>query len=74
LISAENTDNQMVRLAQNEIHFGRYVPLQEIVSNVESVVEDDILHLAQRLLEPETFALTMLGPVSEEKSFKKIMQ
>lgn len=74
LISAENTDNQMVRLAQNEIHFGRYVPLQEIVSNVESVVEDDILHLAQRLLEPETFALTILGPVSEEKSFEKIMQ
>ncbi len=74
LISTENTDNQMVRLAQNEIHFGRYVPLQEIVSNVESVVEDDILHLAQRLLEPETFALTILGPVSEEKSFEKIMQ
>ena len=31
LLSDESVDNQMVRIAQNEIHFGRYVPLDDVV-------------------------------------------
>jgi predicted Zn-dependent peptidase len=73
MLASESNDNQMVRLAQNEIHFGRYIPLEEIVNNIESVTQDDILHLAESLLQKGRFALTILGPVTDEKVYDEIL-
>ena len=64
-LAAESADNQMVRLAQNEIHFGRYIPLQNVVDNVEAVSADEILGLARRLFQPRQISLTLLGPVND---------
>lgn len=67
LIASESTDNQMARLAQNEIHFGQHIPLKRIVSEIESVTQDEIMHLAQGLLQTDQFALAMLGPVGDQE-------
>ena len=72
MLASESNDNQMVRLAQNETHFGHYIPLQEIVNRIEAVTEDDILDLAESLFQPNRFALTLLGPVTDEKAYKEI--
>ncbi len=73
MLASESNDNQMVRLAQNEIHFGRYIPLEKIVNNIESVTQDDILHLAESLFQKGRFALTILGPVTHENDFNDIL-
>ncbi len=73
LLSAESMDNQMVRIAQNEINFGRDIPLPELIDKVTSVTVDDIHQTAQQLLERGGIALTMLGPVPEEDSFDELM-
>jgi predicted Zn-dependent peptidase len=73
MLASESNDNQMVRLAQNEIHFGRYIPLEKIVNNIESVTQDDILHLAESLFQKGRFALTILGPVTDEKVYDEIL-
>lgn len=73
LLSSENNDNQMVRLAQNETHFGRFIPLQEVVDKVEAVTADDILELAESLFQDNRFALTMLGPVSDKEAYDDIL-
>ncbi len=65
LLASESIDNQMVRCAQNEIHFGRDLPLGEIIRNVEAVTPQDILELANELLSPGQMALTLLGPASD---------
>ena len=70
LLASENSDNQMVRLAQNEIHFGRYIPMQEVVDNIDAVSKDDILNLAENLFQSKHLALTSLGPVRDNKLFK----
>lgn len=62
-LAAESADNQMVRLAQNEIYFGKYIPLSEVIAHVEAVTADDIQQLAQHLFQPQQMALTLLGPV-----------
>lgn len=72
MLASESNDNQMVRLAQNETHFGRYIPLQEIVNRIEAVTEDDILDLAESFFQPNRFALTLLGPVTDEQAYKAI--
>jgi predicted Zn-dependent peptidase len=73
MIASESNDNQMVRMAQNETHFGRYIPMDEVINNVEAVTEDDILELADNLFQRNRFALTLLGPVTDKHIFDDIL-
>jgi predicted Zn-dependent peptidase len=66
LLSMESTDNLMVRLAQNEIYFGRYIPLEEILDNIRTVTEADILELALRLFNDKAVGVSLLGPVPDQ--------
>lgn len=62
-LAAESVDNQMVRLAQNELHFGRYFPLDEVVRKIEAVTVEDIQVLAQALFTTAQASLSVLGPI-----------
>jgi predicted Zn-dependent peptidase len=73
MLASESNDNQMVRMAQNETHFGRYVPLEEIIHNIDAVTEDDILHLAEDLFQDNRFSMTLLGPVDDKNQFDDIL-
>jgi predicted Zn-dependent peptidase len=73
LLASESTDNQMVRTAQNEIHFKRHIPLQEVLEKVESITPDEILDLAKQLFGSNQMGLTMLGPVKEKNVFEEIL-
>ncbi|MFH2218262.1 MAG: pitrilysin family protein [Pseudomonadota bacterium] len=73
MLSAESNDNQMVRLAQNETHFGRYIPLAEIVDNIEAVTEDEIHDLAKQIFRSNQFALTLHGPVDDKKTYEDLL-
>ncbi|MBN1930353.1 MAG: insulinase family protein [Desulfobacterales bacterium] len=68
MLASESTDNQMVRLAQNEIHFGRHIPLLEVLAEIESVTTDEILHLAESLFQTKQMGLTVLGPIKKTKT------
>jgi predicted Zn-dependent peptidase len=73
LLASESNDNQMVRSAQNEIHFNRDIPLQEVIEKVESVTAADILDLAQNIFESNQTVLTVLGPVQDKKPFENLL-
>ena len=72
-LAAESTDNQMTRLAHNEIIFGRHVPLKELVDEVEKVTTEDILQLAQDTFQDKAVSLSLLGPVNGNESYKDIL-
>ncbi len=73
MLASESIDNQMVRLAQNEIHFGRYIHLQEVVNKIEEVTADDIIDLASTLFDNDQLAITLLGPVPDKKEYEDIL-
>jgi predicted Zn-dependent peptidase len=73
LLASESTDNQMFRQAQNEIIFNRNIPIQEVISKIESVTKDEVVDLANLLFDPDNLSLTVLGPVSEQKQFMDIL-
>ena len=73
LLASESVDNQMVRLAQNEINFGRHIPLQEVVQHIDSITTGEIMDLAATLLRDDQIALTCLGPITEDSSFKQAL-
>jgi predicted Zn-dependent peptidase len=73
LLAAEVNENQMVRLAQNEMHFGRNIPLREVVEKIDAVTTADLLDLADMLLKDHKIALTILGPVPEHETYEDIL-
>ncbi len=74
LLASENADNQMVRCAQNEIHFGEDIALQSIIEKVEGVTADEIQDLANELFNRRQMTLTLLGPLdADKKEFEEIL-
>jgi predicted Zn-dependent peptidase len=65
-LATESVDNQMVRLAQNEFHFGAYIPVQAVIDQIEAVTVEEIQALANDLFKPELASLTLLGPMATE--------
>jgi predicted Zn-dependent peptidase len=63
LLSLESSDSLMTRLAKNEIYFGSYIPVEQILSGIEAVKEEDVHQLACELFDERYFCLTMLGPM-----------
>jgi len=73
LLASESNDNQMVRTAQNEIHFNRIIRLPEVIKKIESVTTAEILELSKSLFENNKMSLTLLGPVKDRKPFEDIL-
>ena len=63
LLSLESSDSLMTRLAKNEIYFDSYLPVEQILSGIDAVKEEDVHHLAYELFDERYFCLTMLGPM-----------
>jgi predicted Zn-dependent peptidase len=75
LLATESSDNQMVRAAQNEIHFGAEIPLQEIIDKIDAVSADEIRAIASDLFNSNQTVLTLLGPVdSDQKAFEDLLK
>jgi predicted Zn-dependent peptidase len=70
LLSAEDCEHLMLRLAKNEINFGRYIPLEDIISGMLRVTAAEILELANDLLRPETWGVALLGPVADPDNYR----
>jgi predicted Zn-dependent peptidase len=69
LLNAEDSEQRMLRLAKNEINFGHYIPLADIIAGVEKVNTDEVLELAQELLQPDAWGMAALGPVGADLPF-----
>lgn len=73
MLGLEGTYGRMNKLAKDEIAQGRYVSLQELVSEIDRVSVQDIQEICQKLLDFGSMSVTALGPVAlgtfQEKNF-----
>jgi predicted Zn-dependent peptidase len=63
MMSSEDCDHLMGRLAKNELNFGRYIPQADIIAGMLKVTADEVLEVARDLLRPEAWGVALLGPV-----------
>jgi len=61
LLGVETSEARMNRLARCEVYFGRYIPIPEVVEQVERVTLDEVHALAACCFANENRALTVLG-------------
>lgn len=63
LLSSESTDSRMSRLAKCEMYHGGYIPLEDVLRNIDAVTPEQIRILAAGMLRDDLFTFTFLGPV-----------
>lgn len=61
-LSAESTEERMLRLARNEIIAGRQISLAESVSRLSAVTLDELRHAARSILDLSQVSLGVLAP------------
>ena len=64
VLSLESSSSHMSRIARQEIYFGKYLSMDEIIRGVEKVTAEQVQRLAHQLFARDSIALTILGPLS----------
>jgi predicted Zn-dependent peptidase len=61
MLSLESSSSRMTHLAQQLIYYGRFYKLEEVLDAVDRVTARDIRHLANKIFDDSTLALTALS-------------
>ena len=73
LMALESSSSRCEQLARQVLIFGRPIPAEEIIANIEAIDRDAVINTAQRVFSsPPTVAA--LGPISKLESFDSIVQ
>ena len=61
-LSLEAMNSRMIRMAKNEFVHGRDIPLEETLSKINAVTNENIVEFAQRILPADKIRTTAIGP------------
>ena len=67
MLSLESTSSRMSNLARQEMYFGKFFSLDELVESIESVSADDVQRIACTFFESRQIGLTVLGNLENLK-------
>jgi predicted Zn-dependent peptidase len=61
MLGLESSSSRMANLARQEMYFGRFFTLEELVASIESVTAGDVQTIARTFFDTKHIALTVLG-------------
>jgi predicted Zn-dependent peptidase len=61
MLSLESTASRMTNLARQQMYFGKFFTLDELVESIEATTAADVQRIAQTFFDPKQIALTVLG-------------
>ncbi len=61
-LGLESIPNRMIRLASNELYFGKIVSLEEVINSLDKVTRDDVISIAEQLFDDNKFLTVILKP------------
>jgi predicted Zn-dependent peptidase len=67
VLGLESSSSRMANLARQQMYFGRFFGVDEIIEEIEAVSTADVQNMAQRLFRSEAMALTLLGNLGSLK-------
>ena len=71
ILALESSEARMNRLAKGEIYFGKQVPVEEIIADIDKVTTDELSEYASEMLKPGGFTVAVLGPADENTQADK---
>ncbi len=67
LLGLETSENRMMKLARDQIYFGKPITVREIVKDIDKVTLKDLRKAATEFLSPERLTAVAMGKVSPRK-------
>lgn len=67
MLGLESTSNRMMRIAKLEMYLGKYVSLDETTGEIDKITKEDVMRVAEEVVDPKKFSIVILGPLKEEK-------
>jgi predicted Zn-dependent peptidase len=67
MLGLESTSSRMSNLARQEMYFGHFFSLDDLVESIEAVTADDVQLIAQTFFDPKQIAVTVLGNLEKFK-------
>jgi predicted Zn-dependent peptidase len=67
ILGMENSSTRMGRLAECEIFFGEYIPVDQVIDRINRVTPDDVTRMAEKYLKDRPVSFASIGP---EKKFE----
>lgn len=68
LLAMESPRHRMSRMARNEMYFGRLIPTDEVIAEMERVTLPDVLRVANQIFDTQRMTMTVVGPVRKIKT------
>lgn len=62
IFSLDGVSNQMYRAARNEIYYGRFVPVAELVDGIDRCDRDQLMRCAAAWFDPDRLVFAVHGP------------
>jgi predicted Zn-dependent peptidase len=62
VLGLESTSRRMSRIAKNQMYFGEFIPIDTLIDQIDRVCADDVLRLANQILNPDNFITVILQP------------
>ena len=66
LLSLEDTWSVASRNGSHQLRYGRVIPVEQVVAEIEAVTREDVLRVARRVLHEDAMHLAVMGPYDEE--------
>ncbi len=67
MLSLESSHSRMNKLAKDELIAGAHTSLEEMLSEIDAVTREQVDRVARELLNPDTMAITALGPLRTKR-------
>jgi predicted Zn-dependent peptidase len=67
MLGLESTSSRMSNLARQQMHFGRFFSLDELVESIEKVTAEHVQRIAQEFFNPDHLAISVLGNLGKWK-------
>jgi predicted Zn-dependent peptidase len=61
LLGLESSNARMANLARQEMYFHQFISVDEIIARIDDVTADEVQAMAQKLFDPASIAVTLLG-------------
>lgn len=74
VLGSEDMDSRMSSLGVNEMVFGRYKPVKEVVSDLDKVTAKNVLKLADEILDKKNMSVVVMGDIEKNQTAEIIQK
>ena len=74
MLALETTDARMMKIAKDEIYFGKSVPIKNLIKEVDRVKVEDVRASIVALLTPERVTLTAIGAGLKKRDLPSVLR